>query len=142
MTFFNFSLLANASAPLFARYSSRYIIRYSTRNFWPVSPIALAAMLQQLEPPATRSKLQISGIQPGCSVLLCNEAQQCEWLTLLSEVPGNHSDTEIALLSPLGMALVGKNVGDEVRLLVANRQSSFIVADIIRVRRQPGNLRK
>lgn len=135
MTMFNFSQLANASAPLFAR----YLTRYNTRNFWPLSPLALAAMLEQLELPARRSKLQISGVQPGCSVLLCDEAQQCQWFMLVNNVSGNSRATEIALLSPLGMALIGKNVGDLVKLIVAGRRCTYIVTDIIRVRQQPAS---
>ena len=129
MTIFNFSRLANASAPLFTRYRSR--------NFWPLCPLMLAAMLEQLEIPARRSKLQISGIQPGCSVLLCNEAQQCEWFKLACDMQ-HHSHAEVALLSPLGMALIGKDVGDEVRVCFAGTHCKFIIADIVRVQRQPG----
>lgn len=135
MTFFNFFRLANASVPLFAR----SITRCSTKNFWPLSPIALAAMLEQLELPERRSKLQLCGIQPGCSMLLCDEAQQCQWFTLVNKKSGNCSDTEVALLSPLGIAVIGKNVGDEVRLQFAAGQYRFTIADIIRVRRHPGN---
>lgn len=131
MTIFNSSRLAHASAPLFTRFFAR--------NFWPLSPIALAAMLEQLEPPGRRNKLQLSGIQPGCSVLLCDETQQCQWLTLVNEVSDNLSGSEVALLSPLGVALVGRNVGDEVRLFFAGRQCHYRIAELVRVRRQPGN---
>lgn len=131
MTIFNFSQLANASAPLFARFFAR--------NFWPLSPIALAALLEQLELPSRRSKLQLSGIQPGCSVLLCDEAKQCQWFTLLNEVSDNCSGSDVALLSPLGMALLGRNVGDEVRLLFAGRQYNYTITELVRVRRQPDN---
>lgn len=135
MTMFNFSQLANASAPLFAR----YLTRYNTRNFWPLPPLALAAMLEQLELSARRNKLQICGVQPGCSVLLCDEAQQCQWFRLVNDCSGHDPDTEIALLSPLGMALIGKNVGDLVKLIFAGRRCSYIVTDIIRVRQQPAS---
>jgi len=74
MIFVNFSRLANDSAPLFAR----YLTRYGAGKFRPLSPITLVAMLQQLELPGRRSKLQLSGIQHGCSMLLCDEAQQCQ----------------------------------------------------------------
>lgn len=134
MNFFNFSRLANASAPLFSRYSAR--------NFWPLSPLVLAAMLERLEVPARRSKLQISGIQPGCSVLLCDEAQQCEWLKLASDMQRGRSNTDVALLSPLGMALIGKNVGDDVTLLLAGKHRKLTVTDIIRVQHQPGSPRR
>ncbi|RVU31873.1 hypothetical protein EOE67_19765 [Rheinheimera riviphila] len=134
MTIFNFSRLAHASAPLFAR----FLARNSTRNFWPLSPLALAAMLEQLELPQRRSTLKLSGIQPGCSVLLCDETQQCQWFTLVNDLSDHNSDTEIALLSPLGMALIGKNVGAEVRLFTG-MPCKFTIAEIVRVKRQPGN---
>jgi len=134
MTFFNFFRLANASALLFSRYSAR--------NFWPLSPLMLAAMLEQLELPARRSKLQISGIQPGCSVLLCDEAQQCEWIKLACDLQYRHASGDVALLSPLGLTLLGKHVGDEVTLFSLGKHSKFTVADIIRVQRHPGTARR
>ncbi len=134
MTIFNFSRLAKASTPLFTRYRAR--------NFWPLCPLMLAAMMERLEVPARRSKLQISGIQPGCSVLLCDEAQQCEWLLLACDMQHQHANAEVALLSPLGMALIGKNVGDKVTLFFAGTHCKFIVADIIRVQRQPSPARR
>lgn len=138
MTIFNLSRLAYASAPLFVR----FLVQNSTRNFWPLTPIALAAMLEQLELPGRRSKLQLSGIQPGCSVLLCDEIQQCQWFTLMQQGSGKNPETEIALLSPLGMALIGKNAGDEVNLLLAGKPCRFTVTDIVRVRHQPANPKK
>lgn len=133
-----FSRLATASNPLFFR----FLKQNSSRNFWPVTPMALAALLEQLELPELRSKLHLCGIQPGCSMLLCDEAQQCQWLRLVYHLSNQSPANEVALLSPLGMALLGKNTGDEVKFLIAGRQCKFIIADIIRVRRQPANPEK
>ena len=135
MTLSNFNRLAKASTPLFAR----FLVQHSTRNCWPLTPLALAAALEQLELPGRRSKLQLSGMQPGYSVLLCDEAQQCQWFTLVYHLAGKASATEVSLLSPLGMALIGKNAGDKVKYFIAGRQCIFTIAEIIRVRRQPGN---
>lgn len=135
MTLFNFNPLAKASTPLF----TRLLMQHSTRNYWPLTPLALAIVLEQLELPGRRSKLQLSGMQPGCSVLLCDETQQCQWFTLVYHLSGKSSAAEVPLLSPLGIALIGKNAGDEVKYLIAGRQSIFTIAEIIRVRLQPGN---
>lgn len=142
MTIFNFSRLATASAPLFVRFITQMITRNSTRNFWPLTPLALAAMLEQLELPQRRNKLQLSGIQPGCSMLLCDETRQCQWFKLVHDLSDKNSDSEVALLSPLGMALIGKNVGDEVNLSVAGTTCRLTVTDIVRVWHQPANPKK
>jgi transcription elongation GreA/GreB family factor len=131
MTFFNFFPLATASTPL--------LNHKTARNFWPISPLLLAAMLEQLESPNhRRTRLQISGIQPGCSVLLCNENQQVEWCTLATKESPRHHSNEVALLSPLGLALIGKNVGDVVTIKMGRHYRCWSISEIIRVQLQPG----
>ncbi len=129
MTLFNFFRQTN---PM-----DSFLPRQTACNFWPLSPFALTAMFHQLEASTCRSKLQISGVQPGCSVLVCDQNQHCQWLTMAHPGQISRTNNDVALLSPLGLRLIGKNIGDVATLNVGRQSRQLTVCEIVRMQRQP-----
>lgn len=116
----------------------------ASHNLQPCAPWQLAQLMQQLEQQKKTNKLSQSGVQPGCSVLLLElENQQSSWFKLASaEQPEQQEAGLISLLSPLGIALLGKQSGDLVMVRLFGRQLRFQVLDIIRVQYKPGSVLK
>lgn len=116
----------------------------ASHNLQPCAPWQLAQLMQQLEQQKKTNKLSQSGVQPGCSVLLLElENQQSSWFKLASAEKPEHQEAGlISLLSPLGIALLGKQSGDLVMVRLFGRQLCFQVLDIIRVQHKPGSVLK
>ena len=116
----------------------------ASHNLQPCAPWQLAQLMHQLEQQKKTSKLSQSGVQPGCSVLLLElEDQQSSWFKLASaDKPEPQQAGLISLLSPLGIALLGKQSGDLVVVRLFGRQLRFQLLDIIRVQHKPGSVLK
>lgn len=111
----------------------------ASHNIQPCAPWQLAQLMLKLELQKKTNKLSQSGVQPGCSVLLLEmENQQSSWFKLASaDKPAQNQAGLISLLSPLGIALLGKQSGDLIMLRLFGRQLRFQVLDIIRVQHKP-----
>jgi len=116
----------------------------ASHNLQPCAPWQLAQLMQQLEQQKKTNKLSQSGVQPGCSVLLLElEDQQSSWFKLAkADKPEPQEAGLISLLSPLGIALLGKQSGDLVVVRLFGRQLRFQLLDIIRVQHKPGSVLK
>jgi transcription elongation GreA/GreB family factor len=114
----------------------------ASHNLQPCAPWQLAQLMQQLEQQKKTNKLSQSGVQPGCSVLLLElEDQQSSWFKLAkADQPEPQDAGLISLLSPLGLALLGKQSGDLVVVRLFGRQLRFQLLDIIRVQHKPGRV--
>lgn len=115
--------------------------KLAERNFKPLAPWQLLALLSQLEKQKKTSRLSQSGVQPGCSVLLLDlTTTQQNWIKLVQ--PGEAEQPEqglISLLSPLGSVLPGKECGDVVKVQLFGKQLYFQILEIIRVQYKPGS---
>lgn len=111
------------------------------QNIQPCAPWQLAQLMLKLELQKKTNKLSQSGVQPGCSVLLLEmENQQSSWIKLASpEAPEQTEAGLVSLLSPLGIALLGKQSGDLIVLQLFGRPLHFQLLDIIRVKHKPGS---
>ncbi|WP_449361419.1 GreA/GreB family elongation factor [Alishewanella longhuensis] len=73
----------------------------------------------------------------GCSVQLValEDGSKC-WLKLTKTTTNLHKG-ELAVISPLGRAILGKSAGDKVQLQLGHRQLRFIITDLLRTSRPP-----
>ena len=116
----------------------------ASQNLQPCAPWQLAQLMLKLELQKKTNKLSQSGVQPGCSVLLLElENQQSSWFKLArADKPARNQADLISLLSPLGIALLGKQSGDLIVLRLFGRQLRFQVLDIIRVQHKPASIHR
>ncbi len=133
-------LIATQSATTQSTATPTALRHLASHNLQPCAPWQLAQLMQHLEQQKKTNKLSQSGVQPGCSVLLLElEDQQSSWFKLAkAEKPEPQEAGLISLLSPLGIALLGKQSGDLVVVRLFGRQLRFQLLDIIRVQHKPG----
>lgn len=106
----------------------------------PLPPWQLQQMLQQLESTAKskRKALSETGMLPGCSARLLDLSNQTEvWLTLVYPQQEQPEQGFISVLSPLGAALLGKNVGDVAEVTLFRRTLRFMLCDLMSVKQPP-----
>lgn len=73
----------------------------------------------------------------GCSVqLVALEDGSKRWLKL-TKATTNLGQGELAVISPLGRAILGKSAGDRVQLQLGNRQLRFLITDLLRTSSTP-----
>lgn len=106
----------------------------------PLPPWQLQQMLLQLES-AAKSKykaLSETGMLPGCSARLLDLSDQTEvWLTLVYPQQEQPELGFISVLSPLGAALLGKNVGEVAEVTLFRRTLKFMLCDLMSVKQPP-----
>ena len=106
----------------------------------PLPPWQLQQLLVQLEA-ATKSKrkaLSETGMLPGCSARLLDLSEQTElWLTLVYPEQEKPEQGFISVLSPLGSALLGKNVGEVAEVQLFRRTLRFMLCDLMSVKKPP-----
>ncbi len=106
----------------------------------PLPPWQLQQMLLQLES-AAKSKgkaLSETGMMPGCSARLLDLSDQTEvWLTLVYPQQQQPEQGFVSLLSPLGAALLGKNVGEVAEVMLFRRTLRFMLCDLMSVKQPP-----
>lgn len=106
----------------------------------PLSPGLVQQVLLQLESGVNSNDKRLSetGMVPGCSVRLLDLADQTEiWLSLVYPHQAKPEQGSISVLSPLGAALLGKNVGELVQVQCFRRTLSFMLCDLMAVKQQP-----
>lgn len=109
----------------------------------PLPPWQLQQLLLQLESVAKgkRRPLSETGMLPGCSARLLDLSDQTEvWLTLVYPQQANPEQGFISVLSPLGAALLGKNVGEVAEVKLLRRPLRFLLCDLMSVKRPPAFL--
>jgi len=100
----------------------------------------LQQMLLQLESAAKskRKTLSETGMMPGCSARLLDLSDQTEvWLTLVYPQQEQPEQGFISVLSPLGAALLGKNVGEVAEVTLFRRTLRFMLCDLMSVKQPP-----
>lgn len=106
----------------------------------PLPPWQLQQVLLQLES-ATKHKrkpLSETGMLPGCSARLLDLSEQSEvWLTLVYPQQAKPDQGFISVLSPLGAALLGKNVGEVTEVQLFRRTLRFMLCDLMAVKQPP-----
>lgn len=111
----------------------------------PLPPWQLQQLLQQLEAVGLRKRRALSetGMLPGCSARVLDLSDQTEvWLTLVYPEHAKPEQGFISVLSPLGAALVGKNVGEVAEVTVLRRRLRFLLCDLISVTQPPAYVPK
>lgn len=106
----------------------------------PLPPWQLQQILQQLESAAKgkRKALSETGMMPGCSARLLDLSDQTEvWLTLVYPQQEQPERGFISVLSPLGAALLGKNVGEVAEVTLFRRTLRFMLCDLMSVKQPP-----
>jgi len=106
----------------------------------PLPPWQLQQLLQQLESAAKskRKALSETGMLPGCSARLLDLSDQTEvWLTLVYPQQEQPERGFISVLSPLGAALLGKNVGEVAEVRLFRRTLRFMLCDLMSVKQPP-----
>jgi regulator of nucleoside diphosphate kinase len=106
----------------------------------PLPPWQLQRLLLQLESAAKgkRKALSETGMMPGCSVRLLDLSDQTEvWLTLAYPQQAKPEQGFISVLSPLGAALLGKNVGEVAEVRLVRRSLRFLLCDLMSVKQPP-----
>lgn len=106
----------------------------------PLPPWQLQQLLQQLCSLANHKPRPLSetGIVPGCSVLLLDLSDQAEsWITLVYPQQAKPEQGFISVLSPLGAALLGKNVGQVAEVQLFRRTLRFMLCDLMSVKQPP-----
>jgi regulator of nucleoside diphosphate kinase len=106
----------------------------------PLPPWQLQQLLLQLESAAKgkRKALSETGIMPGCSARLLDLSDQTEvWLTLVYPQHAQPERGFISVLSPLGVALLGKNVGEVAEVRLLRRSLRFLLCDLMSVKQPP-----
>ncbi|WP_346015655.1 nucleoside diphosphate kinase regulator [Rheinheimera sp. 1928-s] len=106
----------------------------------PLPPWQLQHVLQQLGAVANhkRKALSETGIVPGCSVRLLDLSDQTEsWITLVYPQQAKPEQGFISVLSPLGAALLGKNVGQVAEVQLFRRTLRFMLCDLMSVKQPP-----
>ncbi|CAM3787187.1 GreA/GreB family elongation factor [Rheinheimera salexigens] len=99
----------------------------------PLTPLMLHNTMQQLEDRKTSEQdcLAPLKVSLGCAVYLESEQQQSKsWLTLVASPDANLQQGELSVLSPLGQAILGKDVGDEVQVRILGSAMRFVIAEI------------
>lgn len=106
----------------------------------PLPPWQLQQVLQQLGAVANhkRKPLSETGVVPGCSALLLDLSDQTEsWITLVYPQQAKPEQGFISVLSPLGAALLGKNVGQVAEVQLFRRTLRFMLCDLMSVKQPP-----
>ncbi len=106
----------------------------------PLPPWQLQQLLLQLESAAKskRKALSETGMLPGCSARLLDLSDQTEvWLTLVYPQQEQPEQGFISVLSPLGAALLGKNVGEVAEVTLFRRTLRFMLCDLMSVKQPP-----
>lgn len=106
----------------------------------PLPPWHLQQMLLQLESAVKgkRKALSETGMMPGCSARLLDLSEQTEvWLTLVYPQQAQPEQGFISVLSPLGAALLGKNVGEVAEVRLLRRSLRFLLCDLMSVKQAP-----
>jgi len=106
----------------------------------PLPPWQLQQLLLQLESAAKgkRKALSETGMMPGCSARLLDLSDQTEvWLTLVYPQQEQPERGFISVLSPLGAALLGKNVGEVAEVTLFRRTLRFMLCDLMSVKQPP-----
>ncbi len=106
----------------------------------PLPPWQLQQLLLQLESAAKgkRKALSETGMMPGCSARLLDLSDQTEvWLTLVYPQQAKAEQGFISVLSPLGVALLGKNVGEVAEVRLLRRPLRFLLCDLMSVKQPP-----
>ncbi len=106
----------------------------------PLPPWQLQQLLLQLESAAKgkRKALSETGMMPGCSARLLDLSDQTEvWLTLVYPQQEQPEQGFISVLSPLGAALLGKNVGEVAEVTLFRRTLRFMLCDLMSVKQPP-----
>jgi regulator of nucleoside diphosphate kinase len=106
----------------------------------PLPPWQLQQMLLHLESAAKskRKALSETGMLPGCSARLLDLSDQTEvWLTLVYPQQEQPEHGFISVLSPLGAALLGKNVGEVAEVRLFRRTLRFMLCDLMSVKQPP-----
>ena len=106
----------------------------------PLPPWQLQQLLLQLESAAKgkRKALSETGMIPGCSARLLDLSDQTEvWLTLVYPQQEQPEQGFISVLSPLGAALLGKNVGEVAEVTLFRRTLRFMLCDLMSVKQPP-----
>ena len=106
----------------------------------PLPPWQLQQLLLQLESAAKskRKALSETGMLPGCSARLLDLSDQTEvWLTLVYPQQAKAEQGFISVLSPLGAALLGKNVGEVAEVRLLRRPLRFLLCDLMSVKQPP-----
>lgn len=99
----------------------------------PLTPLMLHNTMQQLEDRKLRKQNCATPLKVslGCAVYLESPYDNSySWLTLVATPDANLQQGELSILSPLGQALLGKDVGDEVQVKVLGTAMRFVVAEI------------
>ena len=106
----------------------------------PLPPWQLQQLIQQLELAKNRKRKALSetGMMPGCSALLLDLSDQTEvWLTLVYPQRERPEQGFVSVLSPLGAALLGKNVGEVAEVTLFRRTLRFMLCDLMSVKQPP-----
>ncbi len=106
----------------------------------PLPPWQLQQMLLQLESAVKgkRKALSETGMMPGCSARLLDLSDQTEvWLTLVYPQHAQPERGFISVLSPIGAALLGKNVGEVAEIRLLRRSLRFLLCDLMSVKQPP-----
>ncbi|CAI3805096.1 Regulator of nucleoside diphosphate kinase [Rheinheimera sp. MM224] len=106
----------------------------------PLPPWQLQQLLLQLESTAKskRKPLSETGMLPGCSARLLDLSDQTEvWLTLVYPQQEQPEQGFVSVLSPLGAALLGKNVGEVAEVTLFRRTLRFMLCDLMSVKQPP-----
>ena len=106
----------------------------------PLPPWQLQQLLLQLESAAKGKRKALSeiGMLPGCSARLLDLSDQTEvWLTLVYPQQAKPEQGFISVLSPLGAALLGKNVGEVAEVRLLRRPLRFLLCDLMSVKQPP-----
>lgn len=106
----------------------------------PLPPWQLQQLLLQLDSVAKskRKPLSETGMLPGCSARLLDLSDQTElWLTLVYPQYEKPEQGFISVLSPLGAALLGKNVGEVAKVQLFRRSLAFLLCDLMSVKQPP-----
>ena len=106
----------------------------------PLPPWQLQQLLLQLESAAKskRKPLSETGMLPGCSARLLDLSDQTEvWLTLVYPQQEQPEQGFVSVLSPLGAALLGKNVGEVAEVTLFRRTLRFMLCDLMSVKQPP-----
>lgn len=106
----------------------------------PLSPTQLQQLLSQLDCLSGRKLKALSdiGMVPGCSARLLDLSDQTEvWLTLVYPQQAKPEQGFISVLSPLGAALLGKNVGEVAEVKLFRRSLRFLLCDLMSVKQAP-----
>jgi hypothetical protein len=103
----------------------------------PLTPLMLHNTMQQLEERKSPEQdcLIPLKVSLGCAVYLESKQDQTySWLTLVASPDADLEQGELSVLSPLGQALLGKDVGEEVQVRILGRSMRFLIAEITKTR--------